>query len=108
MLKKGRQILEEYRKEIIAFGVIVLVIMVGLITPTFAVSTPVSSVIFTSQTPSYEDGEPGSWQVEKSGKWIEKGIAEVSFDVSTTLLKNTEYTDIIFVLDISPSLTVLF
>ena len=104
MLKKGRQILEEYRKEIIAFGVIVLVIMVGLITPTFAVSTPVSSVIFTSQTPSYEDGEPGSWQVEKSGKWIEKGIAEVSFDVSTTLLKNTEYTDIIFVLDISGSM----
>ena len=97
-------LLNKYRTQAIAFGVIVLVIMVGLITPSFAISIPVSSITITSQNTSYENKEPGSWQVEKSGKWIEKGIAEVKFDVSSVLMSEDPDIDIIFVLDISGSM----
>ena len=41
--------------------------MIGLITPSFAVSTPISSITITSQNTNYENKEPGSWQVEKVG-----------------------------------------
>ena len=78
--------------------------MIGLITPSFAVSTPISSITITSQNTSYENKEPGSWQVEKSGKWIEKGIAEVKFNVSSVLMSEDPDIDIIFVLDISGSM----
>ena len=67
-------------------------------------STPVSSVIITSENTSYENNDSGSWQVEKSGKWVEKGTAEVRFDVSTVPMTENSYTDIIFVLDISSSM----
>ena len=104
MIRRLKKIIVRRKKEVIAFGVIVLVIMIGLITPSFAVSTPVSSITITSQNTSYENKEPGSWQVEKSGKWIEKGIAEVKFNVSSVLMSEDPDIDIIFVLDISGSM----
>ena len=104
MLKRKDQFLEKYKKEIIAFGVLFIVFLIGFITSSFAASTPVSSITITSQNTSYQNKEPGSWQVEKSAKWIEKGMARVSFDVSSVLIPETSYTDIIFVLDISGSM----
>ena len=44
--------------------------------------------------------DPGAWQVTKSGEWTGKGEATVTFDVDTVLKSETQYTDIIFVLDI--------
>ena len=104
MVKRIGDFVNRHKNVVIAFGVIVLVIMVGLITPSFAISTPVSSVVITSEKTSYENKEPGSWQVEKSGKWIGKGTARVSFDLSSILMTENSYTDIIFVLDISGSM----
>ena len=65
---------------------------------------PVPSIIITSENTSYEEKAPGSWQVEKSAKWISKGKARVTFDVDTTLMAKEESSDIIFVIDTSGSM----
>ena len=57
-------------KEFLALGVFVVALSIYLITNAFAALTPTKSVIITSEKTSYEEKEPGSWQVEKSGKWI--------------------------------------
>ena len=92
-------------KVVIAFGIFVVAFAVFLVGNAFAALTPTKSVIITSQKSSYEENEPGSWQVEKSGKWITKGKARVTFDVDTTLMTEDKDTDIIFVLDISGSMS---
>ena len=89
---------------VMVLGIFVVAFSVFLIGNAFAALTPVKSIIITSQKTSFEDSKPGSWQVEKSGKWIDKGKAEVTFDVTSTLMKQNEYTDVIFVLDISGSM----
>ncbi len=92
-------------KEFLALGVFVVALSIYLITNAFAALTPTKSVIITSKKTSYEEKQPGSWQVEKSGKWISKGRARVTFDVDTTLMTEDKDTDIIFVLDISGSMS---
>ena len=91
-------------KVVIAFGIFVVAFAVFLVGNAFAALTPTKSVIITSQKTSFKDKEPGSWQVEKSGKWISKGKARVTFDVDTTLMTKNKDKDIIFVLDISGSM----
>lgn len=66
---------------------------------------PTRSILIQSENASYTSKDPGSWQVEKSGEWVKKGVAQVQFDVDTTLMTNNQYTDIIFVLDISGSMS---
>ena len=97
--------IKKYSKEFLALGVFVVALSVYLITNAFAALTPTKSVIITSEKTSYEEKQPGSWQVEKSGKWISKGRARVTFDVDTTLMTEDKDTDIIFVLDISGSMS---
>ena len=97
--------IKKYSKEFLALGVFVVALSIYLITNAFAALTPTKSVIITSEKTSYEENEPGSWQVEKSGKWISKGRARVTFDVDTTLMTEGKDTDIIFVLDISGSMS---
>ena len=97
--------IKKYSKEFLALGVFVVALSIYLITNAFAALTPTKSVIITSEKTSYEENEPGSWQVEKSGKWISKGRARVTFDVDTTLMTEDKDTDIIFVLDISGSMS---
>ena len=66
---------------------------------------PTRSILIQSENASYEAKDPGSWQVEKSGEWIKSGVAQVRFDVDTTLKLNDQCMDIIFVLDISGSMS---
>ena len=47
MLKRINGFVNRHKNVVIAFGVIILVIMVGFITPSFAVSTTVSSITIT-------------------------------------------------------------
>ena len=58
-----------------------------------------------SENTDFASGEEGSWQVTKSGYWTNYGEAEVTLDVDTSLMTNNQYTDIIFVLDISGSMS---
>ena len=96
--------INQHKKHIIVFGIFIFSLSIFLIGNAFALLTPVKSIIITSEKTSYENKEPGSWQVEKSSKWIRKGVARVTFDLDTTLMTEDKSTDIIMVLDISGSM----
>ena len=104
MKNKIKNFIKEHTKETIIFSIIVIAILIYFIVPSFASLIPVKSVVITSEHSSYENNDPGAWQVTKSGEWTGKGEATVTFDVDTVLKSETQYTDIIFVLDISNSM----
>ena len=105
MGRKIKNFINYHKKEMIVSAILVFSFSIILIGIAFAAVEPVRSIVLTSKNTSYEEKVPGSWQVEKSGKWAAKGIAEVSFDVDTRMKTNTQNTDIIFVLDISNSMS---
>ncbi len=96
--------MRRYKKEFVAIILLVVMILVCSMSYAYAMSAPVSSVIITSENVSYEEKVPGSWQVEKSAKWISKSRARVTFDVDTILMAKEEASDIIFVVDTSGSM----
>ena len=96
--------MRRYKKEIMAGILLVIMSFICSMSYVYAMSAPVSSVIITSENASYEGKVPGSWQVEKSAKWISKSRARVTFDVDTTLMAKEEASDIIFVVDTSSSM----
>ena len=104
-MSKIKRFVQEHTKEVVVFGIFVVAVSIFLVGNAFAALTPTKSVIITSKNTSYEDKEPGSWQVEKSGKWVSKGKARVTFDVDTSLMTEDTDTDIIMVLDISGSMS---
>ncbi|MCR5573130.1 MAG: BspA family leucine-rich repeat surface protein, partial [Candidatus Saccharibacteria bacterium] len=65
----------------------------------------VKSVELTSQHVSFSNGDPGSWHVTKSAKWIAEGKARITFDVDT-IAKAADQTnvDIVMVIDNSGSM----
>ena len=103
-MKRIKQILTKNKKEIIAGIVFVVSLCLFSFSYAFASTEPVRSITITSRNTSYENSEEGSWQVTKSGYWTNYGEAEVTLDVDTTPMTNHQYTDIIFVLDISGSM----
>ena len=56
------------KKIVISLVVILFVLLAIILKVSFAVLTPIKSVIITSEKVSYEEKEPGAWQVEKSAK----------------------------------------
>ena len=92
-------------KEIVASLVFVVALCILFISYAFAAIEPIESIIIQSEHVNYELKEEGSWQITKSGRWTGYGKAEATLDVDTTLMTNSEYTDIIFVLDISGSMS---
>ena len=85
---------------------IVGVISSKLILSTFSQLNPVKSITITSKNVNYENGDKGSWNIEKSAKWTSAGKARITFDVDTIAkTPNNKYTDIIMVLDISGSMS---
>lgn len=82
----------------------ILFLLVGLLHSSFSLVEPVKSISFTSEKLNYNEKEPGSFKVEKSAKWIEKGKARITFDVDTVLKTKNKNVDVIFVLDNSDSM----
>ncbi len=80
-----------------------LLTITGLLYSSFALVEPIKTISFTSEKLNYNEKEPGSWKVEKSAEWTSKGKARITFQVDSTL--KTENKDIIFVLDISDSMS---
>lgn len=105
MVKKIRNVIIHNKKEVIVSSFLILVLSIFFIGSAFAALTPTESVIITSKNTNYENNEAGSWQVKKSGKWISKGKARVSFDVDTTEMSKSKNTDVIMVMDVSSSMT---
>ena len=103
-MNKYQNLLKEYKKEMIAFCIFIIGIFAFSISYAFAAVEPVRSIVITSENTDFASSEEGSWQVTKSGYWTNYGEAEVTLDVDTSLMTNNQYTDIIFVLDISGSM----
>ena len=96
--------MRKYKKEITAGMLLIIMIFICSMSYAYAMSAPIPSVIITSENVSYEEKAPGSWQIEKSAKWISKSKARVTFDVDTILMSKEEASDIIFVVDTSSSM----
>ena len=94
----------KYKKEIIATSVFIISLFIFSFSYAFAAVEPVRSIVIQSENTDFASGEEGSWQVTKSGYWTNYGEAEVTLNVDTSLMTNNQYTDIIFVLDISGSM----
>ena len=103
MTKLGKFFIK-YKKECIALLIFVLCLGIFSVSYAFAAVEPVRSIVIQSEHTDFASGEEGSWQVTKSGYWTNYGEAEVTLDVDTSLMTNNNYTDIIFVLDISGSM----
>lgn len=84
----------------------ILIFVLGIIAVPriFAQPQAVKSVEIFSERLDYNEKEPGAWKIDKSAKWVEKGMAEITFDVDTIMKSNTKYTDVLFVLDVSGSM----
>ena len=104
IMTKLQQFLKKYKKECIALLIFVICLSIFSVSYAFAAVEPVRSIVIQSENTDFASGEEGSWQVTKSGYWTNYGEAEVTLDVDTNLMTNNEYTDIIFVLDISGSM----
>ena len=104
-MTKLRSFFTKYKKECIATLVFILCLGIFSISYAFAAVEPVRSIVIESENTDFASGEEGSWQVTKSGYWTNYGEAEVTLDVDTSLMTNNQYTDIIFVLDVSGSMS---
>ena len=66
---------------------------------------PIPKVTFKSTKLNYDKKEPGSFKVEKSAKWIGEGKAKITIDVESVIKEKSLAKDIIFVLDVSSSMS---
>ena len=66
---------------------------------------PILKVTFKSQNLDYDKKEPGSFKVDKSAKWIGEGKAKITIDVESIMKESSQAKDIIFVLDVSGSMS---
>lgn len=92
------------KKVLFVLWLFLLVAVIG-VPVIFATPQPVRSVEVYSEKLDYKNSESGSWKVTKSAKWISKENAEININVDTILKKSNLNSDILFVLDISESMT---
>jgi len=85
---------------------IVLILFGGLfsVLNIFGELTPVDSIEIFSENVDYSKKEAGSWKVTKSARWNGRGTAEITFNIDTVAMLEKEYTDVLFVLDVSGSM----
>ena len=85
---------------------IAIVILFAIVIPkSFAASTPVEYITFSSKNLNYEKKDEGSWNLVKSAKWLGKGKARITFNINTNqMLKDNVYRDVILVVDNSSSM----
>ena len=105
MLDKLKDIVINHKKEVIVSVFLILVLSIFFLGSSFATLNPIESIIITSENSSYENKDAGSWNIEKSAKWIYKRRARVSFEVDTTVMSKNNSTDVVLVLDTSDSMS---
>lgn len=100
-LNKGRSILKS--KFALSFvSIIILLLLISLIVPSFAALTPVASVMIDSESVSYN--APGGFRITKSARWISMGTARITIDVDSSLMVENNGSGVIIVLDVSSSM----
>lgn len=99
--------MKENRKKVISISTIVIIAIIAVIVIPKALSKtePVEKItIFSEENLDYQKREPGSWQIQKSAKWISYGKARITFEVDTVLKRDKGEADILLVLDTSGSM----
>ena len=92
-------------KKLILIILVILVVTILVIPSSFAASTPVEYITFSSKNLNYEKKDEGSWNLVKSAKWLGKGKARITFNINTNqMLKDNVYRDVILVVDNSSSM----
>lgn len=102
-----RKVREKIEKQKVLLSIIIvgiLLITVGLFYSSFSLPEPVRSISFASSNLNYDEKAPGSWKIEKSAEWIDRGKARITIDVDTVLKEKEDGTDLILVLDSSESM----
>ncbi len=86
---------------------IVIFLLLGFLifNKTLSKLKPIPKVTFKSQNLNYNKKEPGSFKVDKSAKWIGEGKAKITIDVESIMKESSQAKDIIFVLDVSGSMS---
>lgn len=89
------------KKAFLLLGIVSLLGVIFAISSSFAVVVPIESITFTSNDLNYENGKAGAWQVVKSARWISKGKARITYNVSSIRSSSsaTNPTDYILVVD---------
>lgn len=77
MLKKIQIFIRNYTKQIIAMSVFFMAIFSFFLLSSFALETPLKSIIITSKNTSFESKEVGSWQVKK----VVNGLVKVELEL---------------------------
>ena len=91
-------------KKYILGSIVLIGLFIVFMFNSFAALEPVSSVTIKSTTLDYTKSEEGSWQYTKTAKWISKGKARIDINLETLEKSQTDYTDVILVLDTSGSM----
>lgn len=101
----GGKIMVKLKYKVIIFiGILLIVIVVGS-PKIFGSLQAIRSIEIFSERLNYQNTEPGAWKITKSAKWIKQGEAEITFILDSILKTNDNLTDILFVLDISGSMS---
>ena len=103
LIKKSKKTIKRRKYILIALIACLFLVIAAIKLPnSFSALSRVDSVEINSN--DYSD--KGSWHIDKSAKWTGQGKAQVTFDVtSISQISNIKYKDIIFVLDVSGSMT---
>ena len=72
---------------------------VSLLLNALAAGVPVPSVDIYSTNASYSNDEPGSWHINKSARWIDDGIARITYTIDSIERYNPDHLDVVLVLD---------
>ena len=92
------------KKKYLIIGIILLLGFL-IFNKTLSELKPIPKVTFKSQILDYDKKEPGSFKVDKSAKWIGEGKAKITIDVESIMKESSQAKDIIFVLDVSGSMS---
>ena len=92
------------KKKYIILGIF-LVLGFLIFNKTLSKLKPIPKVTFKSQNLDYDKKELGSFKIDKSAKWVGEGKAKITIDVESIMKESSKAKDIIFVLDISGSMS---
>ena len=62
-------------------GAGLLLILSGVLLSSYALSEPMKSISFTSQSLNYQNKEPGSFEVTKKAEWTSFDTAKITFQI---------------------------
>ena len=85
-------------------GAGLLLILSGVLLSSYALSEPMKSISFTSQSLNYQNKEPGSFEVTKKAEWTSFDTAKITFNLDTISKVNSKHRDIVLILNLSDAM----